>query len=432
MPRHGTAFACSLLVALGAAGCPEPVAVTFPLGLVQFPVGIVADPCGDYLYVVNSNFDIGYEGGSIAVLDLATSEVVSKSSVQIASFAGLIAQHGDPQSCTKTLYVTSRQDQSVTWITVDRIADAALGRARPMLSCWDGPVPANRACEGSHIFGGLDVTPGPGASPFAAIVQPPLGLATAPDDPARLVSASFDGTVSVLPLDADGRPPTVLINGTPVLDSAKATSVPLIGGLYGLAVHPRTRQVYATTKAAPVVFPMTITAQSLTKPTDGSAVQSAQLVPHGAIAITNQTSGREFGRGITFNAAGTLAFVAYRSPPSLVILDTTVDTSGHPENEVRAWVALGDDPAAVAVAPTGPSGQERVYVTSYGFNRVHVIDPERAEVVDAIEVGDGPFDLAYVSKTKKLYVSLFEEGRISVIDCDPVSRDYHDEVARIR
>jgi hypothetical protein len=101
-------FAPTVLALALLAGCGDPVSENrSPLDRIYFPTGLTVAPRpgggGDVLYVVNSNFDLGYvpeEGGSVLVIDpeasvepagggLAPAAVVG--GVRIPSYGGEIA-----------------------------------------------------------------------------------------------------------------------------------------------------------------------------------------------------------------------------------------------------------------------------------------------------------------------------------------------------
>ena len=72
----------------------------------------------------------------------------------------------------------------------------------------------------------------------------------------------------------------------------------------------------------------------------------------------------------------------------------------------------------------------------YGADRVEVIDPARAVVVDGVATGAGPYGLAFVDNpslgVRRLYVAQFNADSVGVIELDPASPYYHTEVAEIR
>ncbi|MFT5433095.1 MAG: YVTN family beta-propeller protein, partial [Myxococcota bacterium] len=247
--------------------------------------------------------------------------------------------------------------------------------------------------------------------PEEAGIQP-FGLAVRQSTTARpghVFASSFDGTFSVYRLD-------------PGADTRLAAQTLVGAGAYGLAIHPTTSEAYITTKNSDRLFAVTVD-------DTGTDVAFQTRV----VNIPNSTNGSDFGRGIAFNDSGTLAFIAYRTPASLLVMDTSVGTDGRAANIVIDNVPLATGPASVAVANSAPGGGELVYVTLFDSDEVAVIDPRRLEVVALIPTGDGPFDITIVQQAgvARAYVTLFEEGAIGVIDIDPTSVFYHQEIARI-
>lgn len=201
--------------------------------------------------------------------------------------------------------------------------------------------------------------------------------------------------------------------------------VDMVIGTYGVAVHPQVEQVYATSKFANVLQRVSVS--------DQGSTFVPELNVEKSIVVTNATLGNDFGRGIAFNAAGTRAYVAYRSPPSLLIVDTSLDENGQPANRVLNSVVVGNSPSDVVVSPSGPDGRELVYVSAYSVNQIYVVDPQLMLVMGVIDTGKGPFSMAVVKNEERfrLYVSLFEEHSIGVVELDWTSPFYHQEVARV-
>ena len=81
-----TFAAASLAATIAFSACSLPIEEDHPADAPRFPIGIVADPTGDYLYVANSNFDRRYLGGNIVVISTATGKVVDTTNLQIQSF----------------------------------------------------------------------------------------------------------------------------------------------------------------------------------------------------------------------------------------------------------------------------------------------------------------------------------------------------------
>ena len=400
-------------------GCDRFTGTDHPPEEVRFPVGIAADSDGKHIYVVNSNFDLAFNGGTVVAIDVDTHKVVSGATVQTASFGGNLAAHSKDGVVTD-LYLVAREGNTLTWIDVGRNGEA------PTLGCRDESVPAGEAheCQGSHrvAFDGADISVG--TDPFGVAIVPARD-----GRPATLLTTAFSGTMTVLELDEDGKP-----------DLTRHVGV--AGGAYGLAVHPLTGDAYVSSKSLNAVFtvgfengPQPAPIDALGNPVtlDPEAEPKLEVDVRTSVVITNPVSGRDFGRGMAMNADGTLTFVAYRSPTSLLVIDTSLDVGGAPQNRLLDSVPLPDGPSAVVVAPTGKNGEELVYVTLFNSDEVAVIDPAGLQVIARIPTGNGPFDLVTVIRDdlKRAYVTLFESASVAVIELDASSPFYHQEIARI-
>ena len=81
-----------------------------------------------------------------------------------------------------------------------------------------------------------------------------------------------------------------------------------------------------------------------------------------------------------------------------------------------------------------------------GGARIAVIDSLRLDVIDVIDVGSGPFDLAFVTPAADARCATTDEGRprreawvtefmddsVAIIDIDPESPTYHQVIAHVR
>ena len=76
---------------------------------------------------------------------------------------------------------------------------------------------------------------------------------------------------------------------------------------------------------------------------------------------------------------------------------------------------------------------EFLYVLELGSGDISVVDPRTGVVIDRFPVGRAPAGLV-VDQTRhqRLYVTLFRESAVAVVDIDPDSRRYRTTVAKIR
>src|SRR5258708_1614435 len=71
-PRRRVVRAVAFLAGISSAGCFAPDnGRSPPLDRLYFPVGLVTDPDASRLYVVNSDFDLQFNAGTLQAYDLA-------------------------------------------------------------------------------------------------------------------------------------------------------------------------------------------------------------------------------------------------------------------------------------------------------------------------------------------------------------------------
>ena len=110
---------------------------------------------------------------------------------------------------------------------------------------------------------------------------------------------------------------------------------------------------------------------------------------------------------------------------------------------MTAVLPLDGVPGLLRVLPGDPDASppraDRVYAVMFGADRIAVVDALQMEVVDLIDVGRGPFDLAFVTPEagsrcatsdegrprREAWVTEFGTDRIAVIDLDPQSAQHH-------
>jgi DNA-binding beta-propeller fold protein YncE len=399
-PRSQTPWLSHLLLAAcvllaGATGCEDFVGVPAPSGSIYFPVGLALHPDGRYLYVVNSNFDVTFSeerGGTVVVVDTDTMTVIPGSAVLIGSFGGDVVLSPD----ARRLYVAVRGDNSVVRLEVSEDGrDIRCGNGRDGLACR---------------IGGL------------------------PSDPFGLALVTFEANLEV------GGPTLIELLVTTHLQSNDITAISikdedlatqerirseLIAGGSAIAVHPRTGDFYAVGRFANQIRRFL--------PVIGREGDIAAIFPLGTIPLPNP-SGTYDARDIVFTSDGDQAFVAARNPSVTLVLDTSPSNREFgtgTRDEVTAQIDLDGEPSALALVEeaSGPA----LYVLEFGTDEIAVVDPVNRQVVGRNPVGDGPTD-AVVDQTRhqRLYVSLFNENAIGVVDLDPDSRRYRQLVAKIR
>lgn len=423
--RGARATVAVVLSALALSACAEAGrGKDHPADSLHFPAALAADPDGRHLYVVNTNFDLAYRGGSIAVVDLMTNELVRNAAIQVGTFPGKLVLDTNDQGVATAGYLPDRDANAVSWFTIERNKDGV-----PNLRCSEAP-PADgiESCDAKHIveqgtINGSDVFVGD--NPFGA------GILKLGANQADLLfsGALIDGRLSMFRLGEDGTPTLV-------------RAIQLQAGLHGIAASAATGFTYVSTHFAPQIFALRVTDVALdgavTEPTldaGGNPMEPIPQVALGSIPVTNVSTLSDYGHGLVVNREGTRAYVAYRSPASVLVLDISPGADGVPSNRVLDLVAVGRRPTELAVTPRKDGAGDLIYVVCFADNNVYVVDTVLMDVIDVIPTGIGPYDIAIVDSDtvgRRAYVSLFEEHAVAVIELDPTSAYYHQIISEIR
>lgn len=408
MARFIQLFSYALLAWLVLPGCAEEFHGRPPLeGELRFPLGLAVDEANEVLYVVNSNFDLAYESASVLAVDLETHEFLD-TSVAVDSFPGDLLIHSRDDGKPGYGYVAVRGDNSVSWFQINPASGSV------ELTCGlDSRNPGH--CEGTHV-----VTKGliPSADDElvleeSSIGSDPFALAWIPGNEGEknflVVGAMNSGRLSLMEIQDDGTP--VLVGQTD-----------LLSGLHSIAVEPDSRVLYVTNKSYPVVHRLEVVR-------NGSG-PSLDIID--ALTLPAPFTTSDFARGIAFAENGNKVLVSYRTPSSVIVLDGSAERGTFANSSLKV-IPIGGKPGQVRVFPTGPDGQDLAYIPCFNDDVVWVVDPAELLPVDRIKVGFGPYEMAAITndKYKKGFVSNFLQDTVSVIDLDPSSPYYHQEIAEI-
>jgi DNA-binding beta-propeller fold protein YncE len=427
----------TVLLALGAlaglvlAGCPAAGDdVRPPSDQFFFPTGLAMAPDERALFVVNANSDLRWDSGAIAVVDLgavqdlfaawvdggeipgadcevdATSrhtlicneaEVVrADAGVRVGNFATSLAVQV-LESGALRLFAAVRGDPSITWIDFD-------GEA---LACGDEDA-SFPECDDAHRLTRMRDDPDlfdlPG-EPFDIHVDSTDGFA--------VVTHLSEGAVSLVDAPPDGEAP-ILSDAIGGLFASNADDPGVRGaaGVAGRLPGSSPDRIYVTSRAEARVQTLTVAWPNGSRRRGGLPV----LVP-ADFFFMNRVLPSDDGRGLAFSADGDRAYVINRDPPTLQIIDTSLNAAGVPRNELSAAIEICQQASNVAVMDSGEG--ERVYLGCFRTGQVWVIDPAAREVEAIIGVGRGPDGIVASPSNHQVYVTNFLEDTISVIDTRP-------------
>ncbi|MBE7450353.1 MAG: hypothetical protein HS111_16075 [Kofleriaceae bacterium] len=434
--RAGLASALCAVAGLGACTASSEE-VRPPSDALYFPTGLAMSPDEGVLFVVSANSDLRYDSGTVLAVDLeevdrvvtafrqtgtpdpacqldlespgaieceARPFLVASAGVRIGNFTSAIGVQ-DKGGGDLRLLVPVRGDPSVTWIEwsgADRRMDCGGGQGFAL-------------CGDDHRLTRLrddrDLPELPG-EPYAIEVDSAAGLA--------LVTHLSSSSVTLVDTPAAG---------TPVLADA-------MSGLFGGATAARgTTGVagrmagdgnifYVQSRTEDRIQMMTVAREGVRLP---YLVPSSYFFLNG-IGGAGGTGGDS--RGVAFDGSGERAFMINRSPPTLMVFDTSLDATGVPRNRLVGATDICREGSGLVVADGG-AGQ-RAFVTCFASGEVYVVDPRGAVTVEAItSVGRGPFAAAAAASRQLLFVSTFFDDSIAVLDLDPASPTLYRVVMRI-
>lgn len=257
--RRGTAAVALGLVVLGSGCFVGDQTLAPPAESLYYPTGLVRSPGGSTLYVVNSDFDLQYDGGTVLSLDLARlrgrlvpqldalrkfaagsidlktacaagGTIVNNNtnlnpgpclalaltegaatnqaqlpSATIGAFASgaVFVKRAGEDATDARLFIPVRGDPSITFLNVQYDSD---GKFVPRLDCTGSVVNTPGArCDNAHRIG---------IDPFEstrAIVLPtePVGIAASEDGTAIVVAHQTENAVSLSIDDPTQRKPTL-------------------------------------------------------------------------------------------------------------------------------------------------------------------------------------------------------------------------------
>lgn len=417
------------VLSLSLGGCPENAGVSPPLNALFYPVAAVASSNGAWLYVVNSNFDLRYNGGTVLTVDLnalraaaslgrlgvgctadTTADgvqvaqrcdigrfVVPGSTRRINPFAvdAAIARYADRER----LYVAVRGDGSVTWFDLD---------AQGGLNCGAGGV--GSFCDDAHRVGVDGSTS-------------PLGNRLPPDPSAISVDASrgwivvshqsTDATLARASLLIDrGARAGAPANAGPVLLNTVAGVTP---GLSAVALVPSESP---TARSTWVATSRTNAALNFFQAYPGSAtLQDATpyLYRSAVVNLTGLNQGVD-NRSVAIDPApgATRLFVVSRSPEALLVVDLAANDPSR--LTIRDVIPVPPGPSRLSASYDAVTGRTLVFVVAYDARRISVVDPAEHRIISETSTNRGPHALVRDPNGQFLYVLDFLDYAIEVLD----------------
>ncbi|HUQ07680.1 MAG TPA: hypothetical protein VM261_34535 [Kofleriaceae bacterium] len=425
-------WAFGLLLAACTASSED---VRPPEGELFYPTGLAMSPDDRVLFTLSANSDLRYDSGTITAIDVEQVHdavlarragtthdacvddldtpgaiecneapfMIGGAGVRIGNFASALAVQDKGNGNLRVL-VPVRGDPSVTWAE------------------WDG---AELSCGGGQGFELCDdehrLTRMREDEDLPEMAEEPYGIYVDSVSQVAFVTHLSSGTVSLVDSPSAGTP--VLADALGGLFAGNGNARPGGTGIAGRAAGDR-NIVYVQSRTEDRIQMLTVARQ------DGGLpflVPSTYFFLNGVGGAGGASSD---SRGVAFDATGDRAYMINRSPPSLMIYDTSLDVGGVPRNRLQGVSDVCREASSLAVANGGIG--ERAFVSCFQTGEVYVIDPSGASnVEEVISVGRAPFAMTAAESRQLLFVSTFLEDSIAVIDLDPTSPTFYRVVMRI-
>lgn len=384
-----------------------------PLDRFHYPVSVAwlpdEDPAGlGTLYVVNSNFDLRFNRGSVMAVDLDALEQTEPTNIAqaigpngvvfIDSFGGKNALYAAPgaSSSQRRMFVPTRSNHRLYAVDLDG----------PALGCVDmggGPAASERDC----LDTGLSLSDGVSAQraedPFGVAVRGRELYVThlrPADDPPQ-TGQNFASWLVRLDVDAPSSPPEFIPIGLSPSEAIVDTPVGIyFSGLFTSLTDALRRQT---------------SPQPLRLYADGQVVDTGVST---ATSITDVV-------GLALSSDGQRLFATTRLPDGLLILDIAPEpASGQPRNTVLGFVHMPRGASELHVVAR-PGRRDLVAVSGTTANQVALYDDELGQVAALVSGIRQPYGIASgvtPGGGVRLYVASFEGFTVDVIDIPDPTR----------
>ncbi|MEZ4270374.1 MAG: hypothetical protein R3C68_02710 [Myxococcota bacterium] len=463
--RQGALCGSLCLFGLGIGCARELPGQTPPNSAFYFPVGLASsgdfgDGAGEYIYVVNSNFDQRYKSGWLTVVDMnallagidagetgdsLTAAIVDE--LQVPSLGGQlsVAPQGDLG------LLTGRGGQPMTVIEISGGIDLSCGDPASVADL--NTALARTDCDRAHL---IDVTPNVVKGAFPGTPLDVKEAAVADAFSAHFVNVPASDGVSEVLYAVVSYLSSTLVSvwevdraGDSLLRADRTLLLTSSGsrGIGALAVHPNRSVAGTVFVAAANRFQgnSTVYSMGLRRTLDGEQEIDASRVLS-AHSIGSEVGGLDV-LDFAFNPSGDRAYALNRGPESVVILDTSLESvqvrSGgvnfyeqRPMYRPIGALSLRGRPSALVYLPR-TEGPDLLAVSSFADDAVFIlsVQGETFQVEQRIDrVGLGPYDIIAVQRAGRsfLLVSTFFDHGLAVIDVSSSAPENFRRIAHVQ
>lgn len=419
-----------------------------PVKTMYYPVGLAVSPGGKALYVVNSDFDLQYDGGTVQAFDLtrirkeaaqnATSmgsgcpgvesrdidvecarprptEEFWKATVTIGAFATDLQLSSlgfrDPTfGVSRRLFLPVRGNASLTWMDVPD--DAKNPSADPFaFRCGQG---AGSRCDAAHQAG--NNVNEPGNTRHITLPGEPFGLAQSEDGRSAVMTHQTSEQVSLLStgIRAESQaaePPALQFVADKIpAGGVGVTAIPHDARAFTTGVAPRPAFLH-TSRAVPELSLLRYYSDEGISA--GSSLTRPFVVRESAIAVSGNVSGVD-SRGIVIDPSPRILCKNAVQGPSLVRTQADVD---------RDFLRCARLPARLFVASRSPASLLLGEVGEETSDEGRNYDPDRVTFRGSFPLSSGPSKLYFAPivdvdgrLSLRLFIVCFDAATIYVYD----------------
>lgn len=326
--------------------------------------GIIDSPIstvvfGDYAYVSNGNFDLsGNKKGWVAVIDIPASIRNRKQAVVNRVFTEPYLGQMVINKAGTLIYIANRSSNNILLMDMTDPFSPEL----------------------------IDLNPDKGGIQGIRVGIAPIGLALSPDESLLFVANVGSGDLSIID----------------TVNRRLIKNERLGSGINSVSVDPQGEYVYVSNKGINSISMLDI--------------ETGKFVTSFAVGNPNSGIGQDT-RGIAFSKDGAYAYIAAREPPSLMIVDTS-KLPHYPERAVLNYIPMDSKPTAVKLSPDG----SEIWVANYNSSNIYVVDAKYHNIIDVINVGIGPYDIAFSGEIPEgsghrfVYICNFFSHNITLVD----------------
>jgi DNA-binding beta-propeller fold protein YncE len=413
-----------LVALLCLSGCAiERPGFEVPNDDTYAPTGVAVHPNQRYAYIVNSNTDQRYNSGSVITVDLS---LVSRGNLSDYNRAAILKDHTmkiDNYGSSPTvngagdrMFVTTRGQNLL--FALDIADDGAT------VSCGDKARDRYTTCDDAHIVQitgeifSKDLTIDDTSQPFVSAIAPPLtGL---PGEYLYLTHLNA-GVITVYDITRNSKTNPNGFAGVSLL--GKNTLGLAVNGTGAIAV-------INTAGRRPLIYAGSNRSLSVRPPGSSSTLFYFEpqyivdtMAQAGVIPLYPYLGGNTASidvKYITPSPDGSRLFFLTREPNALVVLDTSLDTSGTVRNRFVDVVPLERSPATmVYVSAKTPGARDLLFVSCFGDGSILVFDAKTLVQLNRIKPFErGPYALAvaYLPDQPVVLATFFNDDAVWMID----------------